>query len=286
MDLSVLFEGLFKQLWYFIPLFIFVMVIKSAWFKGVMGEFFVNLLLKRFLPKSDYTLIKNVTLPSEDGTTQIDHIVVSQFGVFVVETKNMKGWIFGTAKQKQWTQKIFKYSGKFQNPLHQNYKHTQTLASCLNIPNEQIYSVVVFIGDSTFKTKMPDNVTYARGCVEYIKSKQAVYFTKEEVSSLIAEIEAGRLTPSLKTNLAHSKHVKRIVENKRVPKEITKQVYRSKVEPKETRNQVLEIQEGVVKSCPKCGSEMALRQAKKGNNIGNQFWGCTNFPKCRKVLNL
>jgi len=46
-----------------------------------------------FLPKEQYTVLHNITLPTDDGTTQIDHIVVSRFGVFVVETKNMKGWI-------------------------------------------------------------------------------------------------------------------------------------------------------------------------------------------------
>ena len=286
MDLTAPIINALTLYWFLIPLFILPVVLKSAWFKGFLGEFLVNFLLKKFLPKDQYTLIKNVTLPTDDGSTQIDHIVVSRFGVFVIETKNMKGWIFGTAKQKQWTQKIFKYSGKFQNPLHQNYKHTQTLASCLGITHDLIYSVIVFIGDSTFKTKMPENVTYARGCVEYIKTKQEVHFTKEQINRIINTIEAGRLTPNLKTNIAHNKHVKTIIESKVEPKGITKKVYESKIEPKEIPNQVVEIQEEIAKPCPKCGSEMALRQAKKGKHAGNQFWGCTNFPKCRKVLNL
>jgi len=272
MDVTLILIKTLTMYWYFIPIFIFITVLKSPWFKGVLGEFLVNFLLKKYLPKEKYTLIKNVTLPTDDGTTQIDHIVVSEFGLFVIETKNMKGWIFGNTNQKKWTQKIFKYTGKFQNPLHQNYKHTQTLASCLTIPNEFIYSVVVFIGDSTFKTKMPGNVTYARGCVDYIKTKKVVHFSKEQVSHLNSEIEAGRLTPSLKTNLAHSKHVKTIVGNKS--------------ETKKVINNVVEIKESLEKLCPQCGSEMSLRQAKKGKYVGNQFWGCTNFPKCRKVVNL
>ena len=117
MDVTSIFINALTMYWYFIPIFIFITVLKSPWFKGVLGEFLVNFLLKKYLPKEKYTLIKNVTLPTDDGTTQIDHIVVSEFGLFVIETKNMKGWIFGNAKQKQWTQKIFKYSGKFQNPL-------------------------------------------------------------------------------------------------------------------------------------------------------------------------
>ena len=141
--------------WYLIPIFIFAAIIKSAWFKGVLGEWQVNLLIKFFLDKNDYHLIKNVTLPTftdgkEQGTTQIDHIIVSKYGIFVVETKNMKGWIFGGANQKQWTQQIFKHKSKFQNPLHQNYKHIKTLEACLKTKSDSIFTVIIFIGDSTF----------------------------------------------------------------------------------------------------------------------------------------
>jgi|TARA_A200000159_G_scaffold38471_1_gene34845 restriction system protein len=105
------------------------------------------------LNPNTYHLIKNVTLPTDDGSTQIDHIIVSKFGVFVVETKNMKGWIFGNPKQRMWTQKLYKHSSKFQNPLHQNYKHVQTLVSVLGLNDDQVHSVIVFVGDS--KAELP-----------------------------------------------------------------------------------------------------------------------------------
>ena len=269
MDFVALFSGIFIQLWFFVPIFTLIVVLKSPWFKGKTGEFLVNFLLSKRLDKSKYCLIKNVTLPTENGTTQIDHIVVSQFGVFVIETKNMKGWIFGSAKQKQWTQKIFKYTGKFQNPLHQNYKHTQTLAACLEIPPEFIYSVVVFVGDSTFKTDMPDNVTYARGCIQYIRAKNNIVFTLQQVMDIRSAIEAGSLSRGLKTNRQHNKHVKEIIADKQNPEQV-KKVNISK--------------ESSVPICKKCGSVMLLRTAKKGKNAGNQFWGCSNYPKCKSVI--
>ncbi|MFA0570919.1 nuclease-related domain-containing protein, partial [Vibrio gallaecicus] len=102
MDILGLLSGALAQVWYVVPLLLVVSIFKSRWFKGVFGEFLVNKLLSH-LPASDYTLIKDVTLPTEEGTTQIDHVVVSKFGIFVVETKNMKGWIFGSKSQKQWT---------------------------------------------------------------------------------------------------------------------------------------------------------------------------------------
>jgi hypothetical protein len=98
--------GLLGTYWYLLPVFVVIGVVKTPWFKGVAGELMVNLLFKIRLPGDEYHLIRNVTLPTADGTTQLDHILVSQFGIFVVETKNMRGWIFGAADQSMWTQKI------------------------------------------------------------------------------------------------------------------------------------------------------------------------------------
>jgi len=257
MDFTPILNQIYGTLWYLIPLFAIATLFKSAWFKGVIGEFIVNLSAKLFLDKEKYHLIKNVTLPTENGSTQIDHIIVSKYGIFVVETKNMKGWIFGSPNQKTWTQKIYKHSSKFQNPLHQNYKHTKTLESLLELNEEQIFSVIVFVGDSTFKTKMPENVTYGKGYIRFIKSKVQHVFTEQEVNEITSKIESGRLIPSFKTNREHVKHVKTIVEKKENSQ-----------------------------SCPKCGGEMVLREVKKGQNIGNKFWGCSSFPKCRGVVNV
>jgi restriction system protein len=77
--------------WYIVPALIVAVILKSPWFKGVMGEFVVNVSTKLLLDRSKYHLIKNVMLSTEDGSTQIDYIIVSRYGVFVVETKNMTG---------------------------------------------------------------------------------------------------------------------------------------------------------------------------------------------------
>lgn len=166
----------------------------------------------------------------------------------------MKGWIFGGEKQRIWTQKIYKHTNKFQNPLHQNYKHTMTLQSCLNLSGDKLFSLVVFVGDSTFKTEMPDNVTCAGGYVRYIKSKQDILLTDAEVNAIVDLINCGRLTPSFKTYREHVKHINAAVQEKK-------------------------------NTCPKCGSELVVRIAKKGSNAGNEFLGCSGFPKCRYSMN-
>jgi len=262
MMLSIL-EQLFATYWWVIPILLTFSFLKTPFMKGVFGEFKVNLMAKFLLDKSKYTLFKNVTLPTVDGSTQIDHVIVSNYGIFVIETKNMKGWIFGSEKQKTWTQKIYRHTSKFQNPLHQNYKHTQTLQTALDIEPNTVFSLIVFVGDSTFKTAMPDNVVYSGAYIRYIKNKTQLVFTDSEVKNICTKISTNRLKPSLKTNREHVKHVKTIVAEKQRPTE---------VKP---------VLENPDISCPKCGKSMVLRTAKRG---GNQFWGCSGYPKCRTVM--
>ncbi|MEB0012277.1 NERD domain-containing protein [Glaciimonas sp. Gout2] len=252
MDFTPILGQVFHSFWYLIPLLLIAAVVKSPWFKGVMGEAIVNISAKYFLNREDYHLIKNVTLPVEDGTTQIDHIIVSRFGIFVIETKNMKGWIFGDAKQKTWTQKIYKHTTKFQNPLHQNYKHVKALETLLELDSSLIHSVIVFVGDSTFKTPMPENVTQAGGYIKHIKSMNQQVLDTRQVADAIERIRSGRKSASFKTSREHVKHVKSIVTEK-----------------------------ANSNACPKCGSLLILRTVKSGVNAGSQFKGCTKFPACR-----
>ena len=237
-----------------IPIIFVLYLLKASWFKGITGEFLVHISAKINLNKYEYHVLRNVTLPTEDGTTQIDHIIVSEYGVFVVETKNMKGWIFGDPHQRTWTQKIYKHTNKFQNPLHQNFKHVETLKSTLGLNDQQIFSVVVFVGDSTFKTAMPENVTYGSGFIRFIKSKNKIVISDDDVQQILAKIEAGRLVPSSETNKAHINHVKDIVSEK------------------QSNN-----------CCPKCGSPMVVREVKSSPNRGDKFLGCTRFPQCKET---
>jgi len=232
-------------------------VMKTAWFKGWIGEAFVNLMAQWRLDKDTYHLIKNVTLPTEGGSTQLDHIIVSIYGVFVVETKNLRGWIYGDKHHKRWTQWIYRQAYKFQNPLHQNYKHTKALADLLGLAANQIHSLVVFVGDSTFKNKMPENVVRGLGYIRYIESKTEPVLNGHEVQEIVGQIESGRLAASFKTHREHVRHVRQIVGAKQN-------------EP----------------ACPRCGSAMIKRVAKAGPNKGRRFYGCEMFPKCRGIAGM
>lgn len=244
------------MVWILILLGLAAGAVKSPWLKGMAGEFLVNLAAWIFLDRRYYRLIKNVTLPTADGTTQIDHVVLSQYGIFVIETKNMSGWIFGDTHQKTWTQKIFRQTYTFQNPLHQNYKHTQALREILGIDADAIFSVVVFVGDSTFKTEMPENVVEATGYIPYIKSKRQVRLSEPEVVRAGQAIESSRLAASLGTRREHVRNVRSARERQK---------------------------EEETPACHRCGKPMALRTVRKGVNAGKQFWGCSGFPQCKST---
>lgn len=155
--------------------------IRAKW-KGAIGEFAVHhRALKRL--GEDYRIYQDLYLPRPDGngTTQIDHVVVSIFGIFVIETKNYDGWIFGSEQSRYWTQ-CMKGGAKFQfqNPLQQNKLHVNALKKALHLPAGSFLSVVYFVGDCTFKTSLPDNVI-RRGLKDRVLSYRDVVLTREQV---------------------------------------------------------------------------------------------------------
>jgi restriction system protein len=240
-------------LWWVIPTLLLLAVVRSAWFKGWRGEAFVKRVARRRLPAESYHPLHDVTLATPDGTTQIDHIFVSRFGIFVVETKNMNGWIFGGESQAQWTQTLFRRSFKFQNPLRQNYKHVKAVQAVAHMPSNAIHSVVVFVGRSTFKSAMPRNVTRHRDCFTYITSFRDPLLSDSQVQRTVTALQAARLRPTRRTRREHV------------------QALRARADTFAERK------------CPRCGSSMVVRTARRGNNAGNQFWGCSAFPACRVV---
>ena len=104
---------------------------------GYMGEFWVNRELNK-LPKDKYRILKDIMIKIDDRTCQIDHIVVSHYGIFVIETKNYSGLITGSSKSEKWCMHLGKNKYYFHNPLYQNYGHIKALESLLNI-NFPIY---------------------------------------------------------------------------------------------------------------------------------------------------
>ncbi|MBT7287731.1 MAG: NERD domain-containing protein, partial [Rhodospirillaceae bacterium] len=156
-------------------------ILRPTSFKGRIGELHVNSGIEQLLDRKIYHLMENVTLPVRDGTTQIDQLVISTYGIFVIETKNMKGWIFGSPDQAQWTQQIYRHKQRFQNPLRQNYAHVKATRELLGLRPNQVHNVVVFVGDCTLKTPMPPEVVHGVfALAKFIKSRRFPVITEHE----------------------------------------------------------------------------------------------------------
>ena len=187
--------------------------------KGERGEMMVK---TRDLKKLDpliYQSYGDVYLPRPDGkgTTQIDHIVVSKFGIFVIETKNYKGWIFGKANQRQWTQQIYRKKSRFQNPLHQNYLHVKALKQLLAIPEECFHSIVCFVGQAQFRTPMPDNVLNG-GPLNWIKNKQLVLLDDRQIDGINQQLQVFiKYTDQSKASREHVQMLKTRLSSRLLP---------------------------------------------------------------------
>lgn len=177
--------------------------------KGMRGEKIVASRLKAGLPP-EYKLLNDIYLPLSDGTTtQIDHIVVSQYGIFVVETKNYSGWLFGDEKSTVWTQSLYQKKRTFQNPLRQNYLHICTLADALGINKSYFHNVVAFTGDCTFKTKMPRGVVYSKRAADYIRSINMPLIKPKQVDEIVSVITDWHTSLGEERIAAHVENLKK-----------------------------------------------------------------------------
>jgi len=174
------------------------------------GEAAVRKELTNHCKKSTAHVLNNVTLKYGDGTTQIDHILITQNGIIVIETKHYSGWLFANEKQKQWTQVIYKVKNKFQNPIFQNKKHVQAVQQLLDfIPKEQIQSLVVFTGDAEFKTEVPRCVIKLNQLKSYVDSIRFGSLTDNRVQFCVGRLECKRFELTEKTDVEHQKYLER-----------------------------------------------------------------------------
>jgi len=223
------------------------MKILRGWFGEKKATFNMWLTLNANI----YRRFHDVIIPTKNGTTQIDHILVSPYGVFIVETKNIKGWIFGSEEQPKWTQSLYRKKYSFQNPIRQTFRQKKVLSEYLNLDESVIHTVIYFVGDCKFKTDMPPNVI-SSGLSSYIKKYNDHILASEEIDRIIKRINVHISESTLTTK----DHIKSLRE----------------------RHSSTTV-------CPKCGSNLVERTARKGPNAGSKFLGCENFPACRFTKN-
>lgn len=214
--------------------------------KGMIGEITVAFFLK-FLSKKDYRVIHNVTLYSNDYKSQIDHVIVSKFGVFVIETKNYKGWILGSEHAQYWTQVIYKSKKRLYNPILQNQGHVKALKNTLsNYPNIKYIPIVVFTWKSTLKISTSSEV---------IKIFDLLKTIKRHKQNIVTDLVKDELFEIIKSN------------NRKKPKKQSQQFIISENGYNRIPNS---------ERCPYCLGTLVIKNGRYG-----EFKGCSEYPKCR-----
>ena len=207
-------SGSSKTLWYlsgiFLVLFLGVTIGAGGarWqYRKNIGEAMLADTIGRVFSRP-HLLLNNVTLPTTGGTTQIDHVLVADTGIFVIETKHYSGWIFGNPKDSQWTQSIYRHKSRFQNPLRQNYAHIVALQGLFDLPENNFYSVVVFTGDAEFKSDLGGNVVKLAGLIPFLTAERPAVFDERKMAYVVGRIEMKRNRRSLETDEYHINHIR------------------------------------------------------------------------------
>lgn len=177
--------------------------------KGGLGEWAVNRALLKKLSPEDYRVLHDLLLPDgKGGQTQIDHVVVSALGIFVIETKNWDCWIYGGEKDAQWTL-TYPNGGKKKtgNPLWQNEGHVKTVREVLGVKREHCHNLVFINPVSKLKTG-PIPGVFQKGMLHHIRSLQERVFTPEWVSAAVNQLMAASKSDDKQSVAAHLAQVK------------------------------------------------------------------------------
>lgn len=194
--------------------------IRKSSIKGKIGEKGVSAFLSMLPGK--YIVLNDIMLRNGSYTTQIDHIVISPHGIFVIETKNYKGWILGGFHSEKWTQNIWGHKYELYNPILQNEKHIKFLLR--KYPNltsiyPHIYSIVVFVRANKLRISGSGDAVVIRpyGINSYIKSFDDDILSCGECKELASDIYRDNITDS-KERKAHKYRANKsaIIRNVRI----------------------------------------------------------------------
>ncbi len=227
----------------------------SLEWKGRHAE---RLVYKELLHLPDeYILFNDLWFGRNGIYVQIDHLVVSPYGVFVIETKGHRGWILGSEYSEWWTQSINGRRFSFFNPIKQNEGHVRYLHNMLrHVADIPLVPIVVFNNSTELKVHAKEHIVINRcSLVRIITEHSRPVLTKEEIDKVVDTINA----------------------NTRIADEYDKQMHKAHIEARRRWTE-RQIAGGV---CPECGGRLVRRYGKFG-----AFYGCANFPRCRFTATL
>lgn len=241
--------ALLSSPWYWVLLFlcgivIYVCIRYGSKIIGWFGEHWTKQSLDQ-LDKDKYIVLNDIMFEVNGKTYQIDHIVISKYGIFVIETKQYNGYITGSKYDQKWVRHL---KGKkivyYTNPIRQNYGHVKAICELLNISEDKVFNIVN-IPSKNIKLIIDDDGEVVRN---YDLNKKITSYNKEIINNL-DEIKEKIINSNIIDKNKRQNHVDNIRQNK--------------------KGQSSDI-------CPKCGGKLVERNGKYG-----AFIGCSNFPKCK-----
>ena len=209
---------------------------------GKSGEHGAKEMLNE-LPKDEYRVLNDIMIFSNGETHQIDHVVVSIYGVFVIETKQYNGYITGGKYDKHWIRHVGRNEIYYTNPIRQNMGHVKTICQLLNLDETKVFNIVFIPSTAKLKIDHDGELVRYDELKDKILSYQNIIITN--VDDIVNTIELNNITDR-EERKAHNENV---------------------------REKINEVDEN---NCPKCGGELVERKGKFG-----RFLGCSNYPNCR-----
>lgn len=219
--------------------------------KGKLGEKIVASELEKI--NGDKKILNDIMINDQGKSRQIDHIAITEYGVFVIETKNYAGSIYGNEKSYEWKQYLRRKEFKMLNPVHQNYAHYQIVKKAIYDESIYVEPIVVFTDRCKLMVNTTSKVTYSSMLVSYINNKPKV-LSKEKIDEIYKNIIEEKITNEEQIK-DHEYNVKKYIEYKE-------------------RN----IEKGI---CPRCGEKLVIKNSENG-----QFYGCSAFPTCNFIKNI
>lgn len=263
--------------------------------RGKYGEYLTYQKLKAYEADGGKFLF-NCYLPKNDGTTtEIDVILIHSTGIFVIESKNYSGWIFGSEKTKTWTQTLRNGRGRarkeyFYNPIMQNNTHVKCLKEIVGV-NVPVYSVIAFSERCTLKSVTVEsadikvvNRQHISTAVKHLGNQSIQALSKMDIERIFEMLYPSTQTTEYE-KLRHIANVNVIKhDGKRrttTEKESVEKTTETEITASNQKNKENSAAQSDKRICPRCNAELVLRTARKGEHAGEQFYGCSRFPKCR-----
>ncbi len=189
-------EEMYKKLGFYFGILLVIYLILNILFrkisvklKGVTGENKVRDILNK-LDKNKYIILNNIMLNTDKGLTQIDHIVLSIYGIFSIEIKNYKGKIYGNEYSQEWKQYINKKEFKFLNPIKQNYGHIKAIEE---LTDEKVISIIAISDNAEIKVRSKSEVINFKDLLKTIKKYNEQKYSFEEIKNISELIKSSNV---------------------------------------------------------------------------------------------